>query len=110
MFACRGFNGTIPNLIPIGEYKIIIQKEEVKQETTLEEVAHKMLDDYGIKSMGQSIGVLEVKKLMVKMAKWQQQGYSEEEVLKILTEALNTSILRNDIVSIPKWFNKFKKK
>ena len=40
---------------------------------TLEEVAHKMLDDYGIKSMGQSIGVLKVKKLMVKMAKWQQE-------------------------------------
>jgi hypothetical protein len=53
-----------------------------KQET-LEEVAHKMLDDYGIKSMGQSIGVLEVKKLMVKMAKWQQErSYSEEEVIK----------------------------
>ena len=31
VFACRGFNGTIPNLIPIGEYKIIIPKEEVKQ-------------------------------------------------------------------------------
>ena len=30
VFACRGFNGTIPNLIPIGEYKIIIPKEEPK--------------------------------------------------------------------------------
>ena len=29
MFACRGFNGAIPNLIPIGEYKIIIPKEEL---------------------------------------------------------------------------------
>jgi len=54
----------------------------MKQEP-LEEVAHKMLNDYGIKSMGQSIGVLEVKKLMVKMAKWQtERSYSEEEVLK----------------------------
>ncbi len=44
---------------------------------TLEEVAHKMLDDYGIKSMGQSIGVLEVKKLMVKMTKWQQERIKE---------------------------------
>lgn len=55
------------------------------QEETLEQVAHKILTDYGIKSMGQSIGVLEVKKLMVKMAKWQQKRekkmYSEEEDL-----------------------------
>ena len=43
-------------------------------------------------------------------AKWQQERmYSEEEVLEILTEALNTSILRNDIVSIPKWFEQFSK-
>jgi hypothetical protein len=56
----------------------------MKQET-LEEVAHKMLDDYGIKSMGQSIGVLEVKKLMVKMAKWQaERMYSEEEIRKAI--------------------------
>jgi hypothetical protein len=32
VFACRGFNGTIPDLIPIGEYEIIIPKEELKQE------------------------------------------------------------------------------
>jgi hypothetical protein len=54
----------------------------MKQET-IEEAAHKMLDDYGIKSMGQSIGVLEVKKLMVKMAKWQaERRYSEEDMIK----------------------------
>jgi len=47
---------------------------------TLEEVAHKMLNDYGIKSMGQSIGVLEVKKLMVKMAKWQQERIGLMEI------------------------------
>ena len=40
---------------------------------TLEEVVHEMLVDYGIKSMGQSIGVLTVKKLMVNMAKWQAE-------------------------------------
>jgi hypothetical protein len=40
---------------------------------TLEEVAHEMLVDYGIKSIGQSIGVLTVKKLMVNMAKWQAE-------------------------------------
>ena len=62
----------------------IPMKKEIKQET-IEEAAHKILDDYGIKSMGQSIGVLEVKKLMVKMAKWQQErSYSEEELLVIL--------------------------
>ena len=97
------------------DYRIIIPKEEPKQvweqiietcggkeefmesagllpkQETLEEVAHKMLDDYGIKSIGQSIGVLEVKKLMVKMAKWQQEQdknnekelYSEIEYLII---------------------------
>jgi hypothetical protein len=49
---------------------------------TLEEVAHKMLDDYGIKSMGQTIGVLKVKEIMVNFAKWQQEQdknkYSKE--------------------------------
>ena len=60
---------------------------------TLEELAHKMLDDYGIKSMGQSIGVLEVKKLMVKMAKWQQErSYSEEEVIKIVEKSRKTGL------------------
>ena len=57
----------------------------MKQET-LEEAAHKMLDDYGIKSMGQSIGVLEVKKLMVKIAKWQQEQDAKE--IKLLREEL----------------------
>lgn len=58
-----------------------VLKEEPKKETALEEVAHKMLSDYGIMSMGQSIGVLEVKKLMVKMAKWQaEKMYSEEDM------------------------------
>ena len=60
-----------------------IPKKELNRET-LEEAAHKMLVDYGIKSMGQSIGVLTVKKLMVDMAKWQQEQdknkFSEEDV------------------------------
>ena len=84
-----GFEQFVPNL-----------KEEPKQETleeytpqdflnevcwnnskqeTLEEVAHKILSDYVIKSMGQSIGVLEVNKLMVKLAKWQaEKMYSDK--------------------------------
>ena len=57
----------------------------MKNKETLEEVAHSILCDYGIKSMGESINVLQVKKLMIKMAKWQQERmYSEEEVLKII--------------------------
>lgn len=75
------------------EYSVTIPKDKImerfianaKQET-LEEVAHKMLDDYGIKSMGQSIGVLEVKKLMVKIAKWQQEQDAKE--IKLLREEL----------------------
>ena len=78
---------------------------------TLEEEAHKILDDYGIKSMGQSIGVLEVKKLMVKMAKWQQQiSYSEEEVIDLL---LARDIELNSFGGIDKakeWFEQFKNK
>ena len=58
--------------------------ENQKQET-LEEVAHSMLCDYGIKSMGDSINALQVKKLMIKMVKWQQEQdkklYSEEDLL-----------------------------
>ena len=85
-------------------------KQEPKQET-LEEAAHKMLDDYGIKSIGQSIGVLEVKKLMVKMTKWQQErSYSEEEVFFFIREALYDTDMRYDRISVEEWFEKFKKK
>ena len=34
--------------------------------------------------------------------------YPEKEVIKILTAALNTSILRNDMVSIPEWLKQYK--
>jgi hypothetical protein len=119
------------------KYKIIIPKEEPKQETleqidqnnpvtrgstalvykqeTLEEVAHKMLDDYGIKSMGQSIGVLEVKKLMVKIAKWQQErSYSEEEagelVYNIIGEYGKHYGIMIDGAKLNELFEQFKKK
>jgi len=89
-------------------YKIIIPKEESKQET-LEEVAHEMLVDYGIKSIGQSIGVLTVKKLMVNMAKWQaERRYSEEEVLNILQE-FKRYLSFGDEISQAEWFEQFKK-
>ena len=51
----------------------------MKNKETLEEVAHSMLCDYGIKSIGESINVLQVKKLMIKMAKWQQEQEQNNE-------------------------------
>lgn len=94
-------------------------KEEPKQES-LEEVAHKILVDYGIKSMGQSLGVLEVKKLMVDIAKWQQKrSYSEEEIIEASKYGYNfhkttqfpqqefeDSCIRNT----HQWLEQFKKK
>ena len=97
-------------------YKIIIPKEEPKQET-LEEVAHEMLVDYGIKSIGQSIGVPTVKKLMVNMAKWQAERMHSEEDLKEAFEAghkkgfsgyPNTENWKE--LPFEKWFEQFKKK
>jgi hypothetical protein len=47
-------------------------------EESLEKAAHKMLMDFGIMSVGESINVLNVKKLMVLFAKEQQErSYSE---------------------------------
>ena len=126
-------------------YKIIIPKEEPKQETleeefkfknrqmgaagfvgnkimenmiskfkqeTLEEVAHEILVDYGIKSIGQSIGVLTVKKLMVNMAKWQaERMYSEEEVFNLCREfAIFVQRKGPSYKKQQEWFEQFKKK
>ena len=85
---------------------------------TIEEAAHRILTEYGIKSIGQSIGVIKVQELMVEMAKWQQERmYSEEEVLEILehhTKYLETFIYqyidKNDMEENKIWFNQFKKK
>jgi hypothetical protein len=53
-----------------------------KMEETVEKAAHKMLMDFGIMSVGESIHVLNVKKLMVLFAKEQQERmYSEEDML-----------------------------
>ena len=97
---------------------VVLNKPEEPKQETLEEAAHKMLVDYGIKSMGQSIGVLKVKNLMVDMAKWQaERMYSEKEVLEILeyhTSYLETFIYqyidKNDIEVNEEWFEQFKKK
>ena len=120
-------------------YKIIIPKEEPKQikcycghttmcdcspieeltQETLEKAAHKMLMDYGIMSVGQSINVLNVKKLMVLFAKDQQErSYSEEEVRNLFRNyqydsAQFAAIMEGDTDGKPTptgWFEKFKKK
>jgi phosphoribosylformimino-5-aminoimidazole carboxamide ribonucleotide (ProFAR) isomerase len=89
----------------------------MKNETT-EQAAHRILTEYGIKSIGQSIGVIKVQELMVEMAKWQQERmYSEEEVLEILehhTKYLETFIYqyidKNDMEENKIWFEQFKNK
>ena len=97
-----------------------------KQET-LEEAAHEMLVDYGIKSIGQSIGVPTVKKLMVNMAKWQaERMYSKEDLKEVYFSAIKSTgegrngecASGNSPVDIKKefteefeeWFEQFKKK
>jgi len=82
-------------------YKIIIPKEEPKQET-LEEAAEKYAKqfDYAEDSSPQLD--------FIEGAKWQQErSYSEEEVLKLLRE-LNNEIC--EVESIKDWFEQFKKK
>ena len=65
--------------------------------------------DYGIKSIGQSIGVLTVKKLMVNMAKWQSERmYSEEDMREAFKGG--GKISWTDIDDFNEWFEQFKKK
>jgi hypothetical protein len=63
----------------------------------LEKTAHKILCDYGIYSVSQRIGILGVKKLMVKMANLQKEQdnkmYSEDEVLNIIKARENYLII-----------------
>jgi hypothetical protein len=85
-------------------------KEEPKQET-LEEAAHKALIDYGIKYKGEKLNVSEVEKLMVNMAKWQQErSYNEEEVETIAKDAYEMG-RKNILIGVfNKWFKQHKKK
>jgi hypothetical protein len=54
-------------------------------EESLEKAAHKMLMDFGIMSVGESINVLNVKKLMVLFAKEQEErSYSKDEAFGIV--------------------------
>ena len=78
---------------------------------TIEEAAHKALIDYGIKYKGEKLNISEVEKLMVSMAKWQQEkSYSEEEVK---TAFLDGWQLRDGDLpfskAMKKWFEQFKK-
>jgi len=88
--------------------------EEPKQET-LEDAAHQILVDYGVKSIGESIGVLSVKKLMVKMSQHHaEKMYSEEEVNNLLyrfLEHIGEKQKRTILNVVPnEWFDRNKKK
>jgi len=98
------FKGLISNFEI--EYKIIIPKEEPKQET-LEEAAKKQDYTLGVEYCA-----------FIEGAKWQaERMYSKEEVLEILehhTSYLQTFISqyidRNDMKENDEWFEQFKKK
>lgn len=85
----------------------------MKNKETLEEAAYLMLCDYGTKSIAESINVLQVKRLMVKMAKWQQEQnknlYSEEEVLEII-DSLFHQYASSFRIDAKEYFLQFKKK
>jgi hypothetical protein len=54
-------------------------------EESFEKAAHKMLMDFGIMSVSESINVLNVKKLMVLFAKEQEEkSYSKDEAFGIV--------------------------
>jgi hypothetical protein len=86
-------------------------------EESLEKAAHKMLMDFGIMSVSESINVLNVKKLMVLFAKEQEEkSYSEEDMKKAFIAGGNSNITEDDgygsryLKYMDKWFEKFKKK
>jgi hypothetical protein len=85
-----------------------------KEMTAVEKTAHQILVDYGVKSIGESIGVLSVKKLMVKMAQHQaERMYSEGEVLVLLHKRdkhnLDNPNTFNGWKTPKEWFEQFKK-
>ena len=84
---------------------------------SLEKAAHKMLMDFGIMSVGESINVLNVKKLMVLFAKEQEErSYSEEDLISFahfyfkeeFNSTMQTSKSTDEILQ--DWFEQFKKK
>lgn len=104
-FAHLGFKSIIGDSETKTTYKIIIPKEEPKQET-LEEFIQRQL----------SLGKYQDQESAIKnsielTAKWQQErSYNEEEVLDLL---FDFQIHRNDLekcVEAREWFEQFKKK
>jgi hypothetical protein len=87
-------------------YKIIIPKEEPKQET-LEEVAEKYATNHGM----MAYVFPEKKESFIQGAKWQKEQdknkYSEEEVVKLLIK-FNQEI--QEVENVREWFEEFKKK
>jgi ribosomal protein L5 len=81
--------------------------QSAMRDKELEKAAHKILCDYGIYSVSQRIGILEVKKLMVKMANLQKEQnkkmYNEEEVLTIIADC------DGSVTQAKKWLENFKK-
>ncbi len=87
------------------KYKIIIPKEESKQET-LEEAVERLTQDYDASISHKLIA----KTFITVGAKWQaERMYSEEEVKQILLKSIGQRTIFDDI-GIPDWFEKFKKK
>ena len=86
-------------------YKIIIPKEDTKQET-LEEAAERIFDGFG------DITKPIVIKRAIELVKCQQERmYSEEEVYNLLTNALwDLSEKGYSQIEFDKWFEKHKKK
>ena len=89
---------------PLGDcYKIIIPKEEPKQET-LEEAA----DTYVTSDTKKNPLYGQFYNTFMDGAKWQaDRMYSEEEVKHIVSEALQSSLVT---VDLNQWFEQFKKK
>jgi len=93
--------------LPLGtrnhKYKIIIPKEELKQET-LEEAAEKQWGKLAI--INDSAAVIAFKA----GAKWQaERMYSEEEVYDILVEH-TIELFKKESKTLNEWFEQFKKK
>lgn len=72
---------------------------------TLEEAAEKYDENNTNDEYGKSY------RAFIEGAKWQaERSYSEEEVLDIIENAFQSSLLTNKKISISEWFEQFKKK
>jgi hypothetical protein len=102
------------------KYKIIIPKEEPKQDTVgkvFYESADKTITVYRQETLEEAAErlCLNIDRPIFKQgAKWQQEQdknkYSEEEVIFFIKEAINYPSLNYNRVSVEDWFEQFKKK